>query len=171
MDQLPRLGKRELICLLLFTCNYVVSVLRGFLFLWVFGMGYVILLWHSLSLPYKHYGCRSSSGHYVVSLSKTNLLPKSAGNTQEAAAPSQHDCKIVYQDVKNQINQTNQHNTQPISCQMYLWVQTIRTYFLHSRVLVGSWNSNFNEAFKFCTYKERLAYTTWNCMEPLLVND
>ena len=24
VDQLPRLGKRELICLLLFTCNYVV---------------------------------------------------------------------------------------------------------------------------------------------------
>ena len=51
MDQLPRLGKRELIRLLLFTCNYVVSVWRGFLFLWVLGMGYVILLWHSLSLP------------------------------------------------------------------------------------------------------------------------
>ena len=50
MDQLPRLGKRELICLLLFTCNYVVFVLRGFLFLWVLGMDYVILLWHSLSL-------------------------------------------------------------------------------------------------------------------------
>ena len=30
MDQLPRLGKRELICLLLFTCNYVVSFLEGF---------------------------------------------------------------------------------------------------------------------------------------------
>ena len=30
VDQLPRLGKRELICLLLFTCNYVVSVWRGF---------------------------------------------------------------------------------------------------------------------------------------------
>ena len=26
VDQLPRLGKRELICLVLFTCNYVVSV-------------------------------------------------------------------------------------------------------------------------------------------------
>ena len=26
---------------------YVVSVWRGFLFLWVLGMGYVILLWHS----------------------------------------------------------------------------------------------------------------------------
>ena len=52
MDQLPRLGKRELIYLLLFTCNYVVSVWRGFLFLWVLGMGYVILLWHSLSLLY-----------------------------------------------------------------------------------------------------------------------
>ena len=54
VDQLPRLGKRELICLLLFTCNYVVSVWRGFLFLWVLRMGYVILLWHSLSLPYNH---------------------------------------------------------------------------------------------------------------------
>ena len=54
MDQLPRLGKRELICLLSFTCNYVVFVWRGFLFLWVLGMGYVILLWHSLSLPYNN---------------------------------------------------------------------------------------------------------------------
>ena len=44
MDQLPRLGKRELICLLLFTCNYVVSVWRGFLFLWVLGMGYVFIV-------------------------------------------------------------------------------------------------------------------------------
>ena len=52
MDQLPRLVKRELICLLLFTCNYVVSVSRGFLFLWVLRMGYVILLWHSLRLPF-----------------------------------------------------------------------------------------------------------------------
>ena len=51
MDQLPRFGKRELICLLLFTCNYVNSVWKGFLFLWVLGMGYIILLWYSLSLP------------------------------------------------------------------------------------------------------------------------
>ena len=56
VDQLPRLRKRELICLLLFTCNYVVSVWRGFLFLWVLEMGYVILLWHSLSLPYNYFG-------------------------------------------------------------------------------------------------------------------
>ena len=55
-DQLPRLGKRELICLLLFTCNYVCFVWRGFLFLWVLGMGYVILLWHTLSLPYNYFG-------------------------------------------------------------------------------------------------------------------
>ena len=54
VDQLPRLGKRELICLLLFTCNYVVSVRRGFLFLWVLGMGHIILLWHALSLPYNY---------------------------------------------------------------------------------------------------------------------
>ena len=55
MDQLPRLGKRELICLLSFTCNYVVFVWKGFLFLWVLGMGYVILLWHSLSLLYNYF--------------------------------------------------------------------------------------------------------------------
>ena len=46
--------ERELICLLLFTCDYVVSVWTGFLFLWVLGMGYVILLWHSMSLPYNY---------------------------------------------------------------------------------------------------------------------
>ena len=55
MDQLPRLGKRELICLLLLTCHYVVSVWTGFLFLWVLEMGYVILLWHSLSIPYNYF--------------------------------------------------------------------------------------------------------------------
>ena len=60
VDQLPRLGKKELVCLLLFTCNYVVSVLRGFLFLWVLGMGYVILLWHSLSLPYNYFDDQQS---------------------------------------------------------------------------------------------------------------
>ena len=51
MDQLPRLEKRELIYLLFFTCNYVVFVLSCFLFLWMLGMGYVILLGLSLSLP------------------------------------------------------------------------------------------------------------------------
>ena len=41
----------------LFTCNFVVSVLilRGFHFLCVLGMGYVNLLWHSLSLPYYYF--------------------------------------------------------------------------------------------------------------------
>ena len=41
---------------------YVVFVWRGFLFLWVLGMGYVIILWHSLSLPYNYFtvpnGCK-----------------------------------------------------------------------------------------------------------------
>ena len=61
MDRLPRLGKRELMCLLLFTCNYVVSVWRGFLLLLVLGKGYVILLWHSLSLPYNYF-----TGIYII---------------------------------------------------------------------------------------------------------
>ena len=71
MDQLPRLGKRELICLLSFTCNYVVFVWRGFLFLWVLGMGYVILLWHSLSLPYNYFG---NADRYILSII-TELWP------------------------------------------------------------------------------------------------
>ena len=32
----------------------MVDIWRGFLFLWVLGMGYVIFLWHSLSLPYNY---------------------------------------------------------------------------------------------------------------------
>ena len=46
-------GKRELICLLSLTCNYVVSVRRGFLL--VLGMGCVFLLWHSLCLAYNYF--------------------------------------------------------------------------------------------------------------------
>ena len=59
-DQLPRLGKKELICLLSFTCNHVVLVWRDFLFLLVLGMG-CILLWHSLGLPYNYF-----EGIYVI---------------------------------------------------------------------------------------------------------
>ena len=74
VDQLPRSGKRELFCLLLFTCNYVVSVWRGFLFLWVLGMGYVILLWHSLSIPYNYFENRLSI-QKPVSRKKTTHYP------------------------------------------------------------------------------------------------
>ena len=49
-------GEERAIFLRLFTCNYVVSVRRGFLFLLVLGKGGIILLWHSLSLPYTYYG-------------------------------------------------------------------------------------------------------------------
>ena len=41
----------------LYESYYVVSVWRGFLFLWVLGMGYVTLLWHSLSLPLNIFQC------------------------------------------------------------------------------------------------------------------
>ena len=44
------MGERELIFLLSFTCNYVVSVKRGFLYLLVIGVGCAILLWYSLGL-------------------------------------------------------------------------------------------------------------------------
>ena len=65
VDQLPRLGKRELICLLLFACVCVVSVRRGFLLLWELGMGCVILLWHSLILPYNYFVGPESSMLFV----------------------------------------------------------------------------------------------------------
>ena len=59
-DQLPRLRKRELICLLSFTCNYVVSVRKVFLFFLVLGMGCVILSWHSLGIPFNYNACQQS---------------------------------------------------------------------------------------------------------------
>ena len=64
-DLLPRLGMRELICLLSFTCNCVISVRRGFLFLLVLWMVCVILLWHSLGLPYNYFDL----SHFVPDLS------------------------------------------------------------------------------------------------------
>ena len=64
VDQLPRLVKRELICLLLFTCNYVSSFWRGFNFLSVLGMGYVILLRHSLGLPYNYFEFQPKYVHF-----------------------------------------------------------------------------------------------------------
>ena len=93
MDQLPRLGKRELICLLLFTCNYVVSVWRGSLFLWVLGMVYVILLWHSLSLPYNYFTIYGHGGHldHVTRIMLTNfhfLVPESFHTKFSAEWPS-----------------------------------------------------------------------------------
>ena len=52
-----------------------------------------------------------------MSLSKTNLLPKSAGNNN-IPRKRWHDCKIVYRDVKNQmtkqINKT--HSTSLARC-------------------------------------------------------
>ena len=44
VDQLPRLGKRELVFLPLFTCSFVVSVSWRFLFLLVLGMDCVFLI-------------------------------------------------------------------------------------------------------------------------------
>ena len=74
VDQLPRLGKKELVRLLLFTCNYVVSVWRGLLFLCVLRMGYVILLWHSLSLPY-NYSCQPQMVRRGLGLYSVCLCP------------------------------------------------------------------------------------------------
>ena len=50
----------ELICLLSFPCNSMVSVRRGFLFFLVPGMGCVISLWQSLGLPYNSFDCLPS---------------------------------------------------------------------------------------------------------------
>ena len=80
MDQLPRLGKRELICLLSFTCNYVVFVWRGFLFLWVLGMGYVILLWHSLSLPYNYFAHLHNSMNHAGNPGHDNTVLERSDN-------------------------------------------------------------------------------------------
>ena len=89
MDQLPRLGKRELICLLSFTCNYVVFVWRGFLFLWVLGMGYIILLWHSLSLPYNYFTSDEYKDTVFEQLTECTL--KSSVSNSEKISPSEEE--------------------------------------------------------------------------------
>ena len=116
MDQLPRLGKRELICLLSFTCNYVVFVWRGFLFLGVLGMGYVILLWHSLSLPYNYFEttCTQPSATSNISTepdlfyttlsehsysSKEDTQPEENqddGTLQDSTCPEEEDVEQIY---------------------------------------------------------------------------
>ena len=59
------------------------------------------------------------SGRRVVSLSKKHLLSKSTDNTQKAVAPSRRDWKIVYWDVKNQINQFCPRFRQKVNKRMY----------------------------------------------------
>ena len=51
--------------------DHVVSGLIGFLFLWVLEMGYIIVLWHFLSLPYNYF----SQFHLYVFLYKKNIAP------------------------------------------------------------------------------------------------
>ena len=74
-DQLPRLGKRELICLLSFTCNYVVSVWRGSLVLWVLWMGCIISLLQILGLPctYLARPSHSSSWHWLETIGGSTI--------------------------------------------------------------------------------------------------
>ena len=52
VDRLPTSEKRELVFLLSFTCNYVVSVRSGSLFLLVLEI--FILLWLILGIPYNY---------------------------------------------------------------------------------------------------------------------
>ena len=93
--------ERELICLLLFTSNYVVPVWRGFLFLWVLGMGYVILLWHSLSLPYNYFAHNLGCGYklepglfnvYPCKLQLYNIYSFKSGSSRvKIIRASEHD--------------------------------------------------------------------------------
>ena len=43
------------------------------IYLWVLGMGYVILLWHSLSIPYNYF--ENYSKYFVDLLSSERSLP------------------------------------------------------------------------------------------------
>ena len=102
MDQLPRLGKRELAFLLLFTCSFVVSVLGRFLFLLVLGMDCAFLLWHSLGLPLiilpyflETYTCRC----------KTKTSTKmTSDNEYNDRLSERHLIKIKFRSFKNKEN-------------------------------------------------------------------
>ena len=68
------------------TCNYVVSVWRGFLFLWVLGMGYVILLWHSLSLPYNYFDYQKGKSTTDCIFLLHSIISKVLSNRQKLYA-------------------------------------------------------------------------------------
>ena len=55
-------GRANLSAIVYLSVSMWFSVRRGFLFLWVFGMGCVILLWHSLGLPYNYVSYGASLG-------------------------------------------------------------------------------------------------------------
>ena len=69
-------------------------------------------------------GVRPLPGRRVVSLSKTHLLLKSTGNTQEAMVPSRHDWKIIYWDVKLKLNKTKQVDTKADQIKAMLTLNT-----------------------------------------------
>ena len=124
MDQLPRLGKREIICLLSFTCNFVVFVRRGFLFLWVLGMGYVILLWHSLSLPYNYFAYNANAKTEAVNvrlMSATKIVGKTHTNFQ---ASRHRPCMYILVCLRLG------WNSAPKTC--FLW-GSIMTFFAYIR--------------------------------------
>ena len=73
MDQLPRLGKRKLICLLLFTCNYVVFCLERFplpLGAWD-GLRYFIVAFPEPSIYFFFEICTSNSVNQLVLCQKS----------------------------------------------------------------------------------------------------
>ena len=80
-NQLPRLGKRELICLLSLTCKYVVFVWRGILFLLVLGIGcgILFLLYPRPSVISRFLGRLTDQGspsvmQHIVSVESSSLL-------------------------------------------------------------------------------------------------
>ena len=74
MDQLPRLGKRELIHLLFFTCNYVVFVEEVSSSSGCLGLAF---LWPSLSLPFSYFAGRE---HNHKSLDAFEFRPDSTSD-------------------------------------------------------------------------------------------
>ena len=59
-----------------FNFNVVLNrdlVRRGFLFLLVLGMGCVILLWHSLCLPYNHLFVKKGSFFFTITLTADQI--------------------------------------------------------------------------------------------------
>ena len=66
VDQLPRLGKRELVFLLLFTWSFVVSVSRRFPYLLVLGMGCAIwaVTWENRIFAYAKTKTQISCGYH-----------------------------------------------------------------------------------------------------------
>ena len=143
----------------------MVSVRRGFLFLWVLGMGCVILLWHSLSLLYNYFGWDTLQKrrdlarlsmmyrivHCLVDIPVTPYLTPSTRDLASTSVTRGHDSRFFQIRASNTTYQQS-FSQEPSSCGTNSHrLQRARQRWRPSRTS-RLLNATFFNRFYCCTY-------------------